>query len=236
MSYNYTTFVNYLSVTTVIPSTDTNFQTILPDCIDYSEQRVYREMNLLATVTRDSSSAVTVGTRTFNLPTSVGTFVAVNGINIITPVSMQPDAGTRNQLALVSRDVLDNVWPSTTGANVPNMYAMITDQQIIVGPSPDQAYTAEVIGTIRPNPLSATNTQTYLTLYLPDLFFAAAMIFMSGYMRNFGSQADTPQMAMSWEQQYEKLFQSANEEEQRKRFGSGAWGNTQPATATLPGK
>lgn len=112
---------------------------------------------------------------------------------------------------------------------------MITDQQIIVGPAPDQAYTVEVIGTIRPTPLSATNTTTYLTLYLPDLFVAASMIFMSGYMRDFGSQTDDGQQSVSWDTQYTKLFASANVEEMRKKYSSGAWGSLQPtpiATAT----
>ena len=237
MSYTYSTFVTYLSTETVIPQTDPNFIAIVPLCIDYAEQRVYRELNLLNTVVRDSSAQLTANNRTFTLPSSLGRFVAVNGINVITPPSAtNPDNGTRNQLMLTSRDAVDNVWPSTSGAAVPAIYAMVTDVQALVGPAPDQAYTAEVIGTIRPTPLSASNVSTYLTLYLPDLFFAAAMVFMSGYMRNFGSQADDPKMAQSWETQYQALFSSANEEEQRKRFGSGAWGAAQPATATIPGK
>lgn len=237
MSYNYSTFVTYLSVETVIDQTDADFQSILPNCIDYSEQRVYREMNLLDTVVRDPTGTLTASNRTFNLPSSLGRFVAVNGINVITPAgTSNPDLGTRNQLTLTSRDAIDAIWPSSAGATVPNVYAMITDEQVIVGAAPDQAYGVEVVGTIRPTPLSSTNPTTYLTLYLPDLFFAAAMIFMSGYMRNFGSQADDPRMAQSWETQYEKLFASANEEEERKRFGSGAWGKSQPATATIPGQ
>lgn len=237
MSYTYSTFVTYLSTETVIPQADPNFMAIVPLCIDYAEQRIYREMNLLNTVVRDSSMQLTANNRTFNLPSSLGRFVAVDGINVITPFpTTNPDSGTRNQLTLSSRDAVDEVWPSSAGAAVPSLYAMVTDVQVLVGPAPDQAYTAEVIGTIRPAPLSVTNVSTYLTLYLPDLFFAAAMVFMSGYMRNFGSQADDPKMAQSWQQQYDLLFTSANEEEQRKRFGSGAWGGKQPATATIPGQ
>lgn len=211
------------------------FVQIMPECIDYAEQRCYRELDLLNTVVRDSSATLTIGTRNLTLPTTLGRFVVTNGINIITPSSTtNPDNGTRNPLTPTSRDVLDALWPSTVGASVPNLYAMITDQQLIVGPSPDAAYTVEVAGTIRPNPLSASNTTTYLSLYLPDLLVAASMVFMSGYMRNFGAQADDPQMGASWESQTKILMASANTEEQRKRYASGAWGSLSPTPIATP--
>ena len=147
-----------------------------------------------------------------------------------------PDNGTRNQLVPCSRDVLDILWPSTTGAGVPALYAMITDQEIIVGPAPGAAYTCEVIGTIRPPPLSASNTVTVLTLYLPDVFLAASMVYMSAYMRNFGAQADDPKMATSWESHYQTLLASANVEEMRKKYSSGAWSSLQPTPIATSGR
>lgn len=237
MSLTYATWLTEISTLLAVDPTDSNFLAIVPGMIDYGEQRIYRELDLLNTVTRDTGT-LTVGTRTFTLPSNNGRFVVTNGVNVITTAGTTiPDNGTRNQLVACSRDVLDMIWPSTTGATLPTMYAPITDQQFIVGPAPDAAYTVEVIGTIRPTPLSASNMTTYLTLYLPDLFIAACMIFGSGYQKNFGAQADTPQMAQSWETQYLKLFASANVEEQRKRYASGAWGSLQPttiATSTRP--
>lgn len=234
---NYSTYVEALANELVVDSTDVNFVQILPSIIDYAEQRCYRELDLLTTVIRDSSAALTVGTRTFNLPSSLGRFVVVNGINVIMPsTETVPDNGTRNPLAPVSRDVLDIIWPSTTGASLPTLFAMITDQQIIVGAAPDAAYTLEVIGTIRPTPLSASNTTTYLSLYLPDLFFAASMIFGTGWQKNFGAQSDDPQAAQSWEGQYGKLLASANVEENRKKFASSGWGSLQPTPIATPNR
>lgn len=235
MALTYAQWVAEIANLTAIDPSDADFVANLPSCIDYAEQRLYRELDLLNTVVRDSSATLTVGTRTFNLPQSLGRFVVTNGINVITPSSQtSPDNGTRNPMVPASRDMLDVVWPSTTGAALPVEYAMITDQQIIVGPAPDATYTVEVVGTIRPTPLSSSNTTTYLTQYLPDLFTTASMIWMSAYMKNFGAQADNPQMAQSWETQYGKLFLSANVEEQRKRYASGAWGSLQPTTIATP--
>lgn len=234
MSYTYATYVAALANEMVMDPADTNFLGILPTIIDYAEQRIYRELDLLSTVTRQTGT-LTVGTRTFNLPTTSGRFVVTNGFNVITPSSqITPDNGTRNPLVPVSRDFLDVVWPSTTGAGRPTDYAMITDQQIIVGPSPDAAYTVECIGTIRPNALAAGNTTTVLTLYLPDVFFAASMISGAGWQRNFGAQADDPKTAVSWESQYKTLIASANVEEARKRYASGAWGSLSPTPIASP--
>lgn len=231
MALTYATYVTALSELLTIDPVDPNFLNILPDIIDYAEQRLYRELDILNTVVTDSSAALTSGNRNFTLPQSNGRFVVTNGFNVYTPAG---STNSRVQLIPVSRDVLDAIYPSADGADVPSMIAMITDQTVIVGPWPDANYTVEVIGTIRPTPLSATNTTTYLTLYLPDLMVAASMIFASGYQQNFGAQSDNPQMASSWEGQYEKLIPSAGVEEQRKRYASGAWGSLSPTPIATP--
>lgn len=237
MSYTYSTWVTALANEIVVLQTDPNFVAILPSCIDYAEQRIYRELDLLSTVTRDSAP-LTASNRNFTLPQNNGRFVVTNGINLITPsTETQPDSGTRTQLLPASRDYLDAVGGSPSFTGPPVNYAMITDQTIIVGPQwPDAAYTLEVIGTIRPTPLSVSNTSTFLTNYLPDLWFAATMIFMSGWQQNFGAQADNSGMAQSWQGQYDKLFASANVEEMRKKYASGAWGSLQPTPIATPSR
>jgi len=115
-------------------------------------------------------------------------------------------------------------------------FAPVTDQLFMVGPAPDSSYAAEVVGTIRPTPLSATNTATFLTSYLSDLFLAAAMCSAAGYMRSYGSQADDPKLAVSWEAQYAQRLMSAKGEELRRKFASGDWTSesTLPPQASAP--
>lgn len=225
MSLTYNTYVEQIANIMAVKSTTPQFQTMLPGMIDYAEQRIYREIDLLNTVVRDSSASLSTGNRNFNLPvTSNGIFVTVQGINVITPAGAVPDTGTRVALQPISRDYLDTVHNSSTGATgVPKFFAMIDQDSIIVGPRPAAGYVVEVIGTIRPNALSTSNPNTFLTQYLPDLFLAASMVFGSGYQRDFGSQADNPQQAASWEMQYQTLFKSANAEELRKKFAGPGW-------------
>jgi hypothetical protein len=183
---------------------------------------------------RDSSGVLSTNNRNFTLPTSIGTFVVVVGMNVITPAGTAPDAGTRFPLVPVSRDYLDYVWPSVTGAARPVAYAPVTQSAFVVGPWPDAGYVVEVIGTQRPAPLSAGNTTTFLSVNLPDLFLAASMVFASGYQKNFGAQADDPKMATSWESQYQTLKASAMVEDLRKKLQSTGWSSQMPSPLTPP--
>lgn len=226
--YTYTSYVEAVRTMIVSQAPDVAFDTILPSGIDYAEQRIYRELNLISTVLTDTSQALTAGQRQSQIPQ---TFVTVTNINVLTPAGSTPDAGVRNPLTPVSRDVLDNMWPSNALATraLPTMFAMIDQWSILVGPSPDAGYGLEIVGTERPDALSATNTTTFLSIYLPDLFLAASMVFFSGYMRNFGAQASDPAMSSSWETQYQALKASADAEELRKRFWASSW-SSQPSS------
>lgn len=221
MSLTYTSYVTTITQLLVVSPADPDFVEILPSIIDYAEGRCYRELNLLSTVVRNSSSALTPNARTFTLPTNLGTYSTVTEVNVITPSGSSVAAGTRNSTARVSLKFLDFLFktesaPSTP--SVPGYFAMVNAASIAVGPAPDAAYVTEVVGTIVPVPLSSGNTTTYLTTYLPDLFVAASMVFASGWQKNFGSQADDPKMGQSWETQYQTLFASANAQQNRLRF------------------
>jgi hypothetical protein len=238
VSYTYATFSAALATLGAASSvTEPGFVSILPSVIDYAEQRIYRELDLLTTVSTDTSTAFQPHNRLLTLPIVGGAplFITLQSVNAILPSgSTDPSISTRSPLYPASRDYLDIVYPSGFTANVPMYFAMLTDRTIVVGPWPDQLYTAELIGTIRPTPLSASNATTFLTLELPDLFMAASMVFFSGYQRNFGSQADDPRAAMSWETQFQTLKASAEVEEARRKYQSSAWSSYSPAKDAAP--
>lgn len=222
MAMTYSSWVTALANELVVEADNAPFLAILPTCIDYAEQRLYRELDLLATVVADGSTALVASSRNFTLPTPAGgPFVTVESANVITPAATAPDAGTRNPLMKTSVDLVNFLAPSTATAGTPTIFAMLTNRTLVVGPAPDANYRLEVIGTIRPTALSASNTTTILTDQLPDLFFAASMIFMAGWQQNFTAQGgDNPQMAASWEAQYMRLKESADTEELRKKYTS----------------
>ncbi len=228
----YSNLLADVSSTIVVDPTNAPFLAIFPQWINYAEDRIYRELDMLVANIRDSSSSTVANSRNFNLPTSIGTFLILDAINIITPASTAPDSGTRNRLTPVSLDVLDWTYPSTTGSGVPSMFAYYSQNtdlspaqtQVMFGPWPDATYRVEVVGKIQPAPLSATNTTTYLTANLYDLMFAATMVAATSWQMNFSAAgADNPQQATTWEATYKTLAGSAQVYEARKRFGGVSW-------------
>jgi hypothetical protein len=229
----YSTYVSSLANLMPVDASDPGFVAVLGNIIDDAELRLYRALDLVDSSQRDSSSTFTTLTRNFNLPTSLGTFIVCDEINVITPVgTTDPELGTRNQLIPTSDEMLNALWPSVNGSTIPQYFAMINQDLIIVGPWPDAAYTVEVVGTQRPTPLSVSNTTTPLTTYFPDLFLAASMVFAAGYMKNFGAMSDDPKMAQSWQAHYDSLLADAKTEEARKQFTSQGWSDKSPTPPT----
>lgn len=234
MALTYDTFTTSLANMIVVPISDPYYAVALPNIIDDAEQRLYRELDLLSTVTRDTG-LLTSGDRNFTLPANNGRFVVIEQMNVITPSSAtDPDAGTRNPMMPTSKEYLDIVYPSVAGSGVPSLMAPISDQDWIVGAWPDDAYTVEVVGTIRPAPLSVNNQSTFLTDYLPDVFLAAALVMSAGYQKNFTSMGDDPKASVSWESHVQVLLDSARVEEIRKKFGSQGWSSKQPDPIATP--
>jgi hypothetical protein len=217
MSYTYTTFVAALSTETNIASTKDSFQAILPTIIDQAEGMIYREpgLNFLSSVVTDDTGFTTADQQQFTLPRH---FTILQDINLVV-------GNDRHPLIKTSREVLNFIYPSriATGADaIPAKWAPLTDDIVLLGPTPGGTTQLECIGTVRPANLSASNPTPWLWTYLGDFAFAAAMFVMSGYMRNFGSQADDPKMAQSWKMVYDALLPGAVAEETRRKFYSEA--------------
>jgi hypothetical protein len=241
MPLTYSSFVSEIATITAITSSvlvsgDNNFSGIMSGGIDYAEGRIYRDLDLPAARVTDTSVSCSSGVRTIALSTTQGTLLNIETINIFSSAGTTSSNATRIPLTPTSKAVIDAVYPTALSSRcgVPTYFARVTDTRIMLGPAPDQAYGTEVIATVRPAPLSDSNSSTWLTQNVPELMVAAAMVFFSGYMRDFGSQSDNPQMAQSWEGQYKALLGSMNVDALRMKFQSNAWTSQQPSPIATP--
>jgi len=235
-------YILQIATMAVVSPTDSAYLTILPQCITYAENRMYRDLDFLFTSIATTSYTLTVGTRQISVPTS--TFVVPEQINVITPsTATNPDVGTRNPLLPTTREYLDAVFGVASSTGLPQYFAPFggnanSNWTFLVGPYPDAAYTVEIVGTYRPNSLgdgsNGTTLTTFISLYLPDLFIMASMIYISAYQRNFGRANDDPQMAVSYESQYQALLKGALGEEYRKKFEGAAWSSQSMSPAATP--
>lgn len=235
MSLTYSSFVAQLATMAVVNPTDPSFLAILPQAIDYTELRLQRDLDFLATVTSNTTFPLVTNRRYVTF--TQGTFVTLQDVNVITPVgTSDPNAGVRNPCLPVSKEFLDATWPSSTGAAVPSLFALFNQNTLYFGPWPDNNYSVELVGTVRFTPLSATNTTNFLSTYFPDIYVVAAMVWISLYQRQFSATANDPQMGFSYEQQYQTLLKSATIEESRKKFSSVAWTSMSPSPVATPSR
>ena len=234
MSLTYTTYKTALANLLAISPSDTNFLGILDQAISYTELRIQRDLDLVATIAMTQGSNMTAGSNTFLLPA-----------NIYILQQLMIDTGTEIVgLTPQSKEYMNAMYTSKTAQGTPVDFAVLeitnydgtnTGQlQVFVGPTPSSAFPTYVTGTYRLTPISQNNSSNYLTNQMPDLYLAASMIFMSGWIRNFGSQADQPQMAQSWEGQYQLLLKSAEVEEARRKYQASAWTSMSPAAVATP--
>jgi hypothetical protein len=230
-----TSYVTQIATMAVVQEADPAFQIILPQMITYAENRMYRDLDFLFTSIATTAYSTTAGSRQIAVPT--GTFVVPEQINIITPAgTTNPDLGTRVPLLPTTKEFLDACYGSGASANrgLPQYWVPFDDYTFLIGPYPDANYTCEIVGTYRPESMSATNKTTFISLYLPDLFIMASMIYVSAYQRNFGRANDDPQMAVTYESQYQALLAKADLEENRKKFEAAAWSSQEPSVSATP--
>jgi len=231
----YSSYVQQIATMAVVSTIDPNFTIIIPSMIDYAELRIQRDLDFLSTQISNSSYSFTSGNNTLTIPTSafivMQTFEVING------------SGESSALLPVTAEYIQNVYGNGSTTGLPQYFSVyggdsattgLTSQNILVGPTPNSAYNVRLKGTVRSAPLSAANTTTFISVYLPDLFIMASMIYISAYQRNFGRLNDDPQMAQTYESQYQALKAGALIEENRKKFEAVAWTSYSPSPAATP--
>jgi len=244
----YSTYKTQIAEMAVVAEDDVNFLAILPAMIDYASNRICRDLDLMFTSVslHNNNLKLTTGNRNiyfaqnfdytdpYTASTTQVSFVVSEQINLILGGTSDPDAGSRVPLLPTTKEFLDVVYGSASYRGQPKYFAPFNETLFFVGPTPDTDYYVEVVGTVRPAPLSETVTTTFISQYLPDLLIMASMVYISAYQRNFGRQSDDPQMAQSYETQYQTLLRSAGVEEARKKFEGPAWSSQSPSPISSP--
>lgn len=240
--YNWTTYQQ--AVVTQIPTvlTDPNFLVELPNSVDYSELSLYRDLDFLCM--KGPVEAINLaGSNGVGLPLGV---IAVESAYFLN--------GT-NQVALcpLSIDAMQAIYgtgpviASGAATGVPQYYAIVggagvsggnwtPSLQLVLGPKPNAQYAIFAYCSQRAPPLSAANPTNFIWSNLPDLAWAAAMIYWSGVLKNFGAAGyvDDPQMSVTWNKEYQRLLAGARVEQDRLKLMSNGWQAMPPATLAQP--
>lgn len=247
MTTNFGVFQSQFLNAVAAVSSDTNWGTEFPLVIDRAEQRCYRDLDMFAV--RQWTQMIN-GFSPFNrtqvipavpfssvvsiIGAGFGTSIpiSIDAINVLTFTSTMTvsSTGSRQNLIRSSPTFIDLCWPSDGAiTGVPQYYAQISDQLIMVGPPPVNSFLWEIRGPVRPLPLSSANSSTPLTINYPDVFFASAMIEAGMFMRFV-----EPAMSATWMTEYKDIMKSATVEEMRKRNMAEGWLSYQPSPIATP--
>ena len=232
--------VNTTTSSGVVVGVGAEFNTLIPQMLNYAELRIQRDLDLLPSQTSLNYN-ITIGTNLLQLP--VDDFVTVQTISVV-------DGTARTPMVPVTKEWLQNLYNDSSYAAKPQYFAMLGGDQasggntfnnIIFGPYSNNNYSVVVDGTIRlpslykfATTLSAGSATTFISTYLPDLLIQASMIYISQFQRNFGPAANDPSMGPTYELQYQNLLKSAFVEEARKKFEASAWSSMAPSLAATP--
>lgn len=241
-----TSYKTQIATMAVVEETNAEFLIILPQAITYAENRICRDLDFLFTSVANSNYSVALNSRTITVPSAnfypseAGTLVVCEQINLLTPAgATDPDSAIRIPLLPTTKEFLDAVYGASAATGTPKYFCPFGDGEsaytFLVGPYANATYTVEIVGTYRPASMSATNPTTFISLYLPDLFIMASMIYVAAYQRNFSSaQGNDPQMPVTYETQYQTLLRNAITEENRKKFEAAAWSSQSASTTATP--
>lgn len=236
--------VIYLDPVSGLPVDQNFLNNIVPQCLNYAELRIQRDLDLLALQTDDETYTLTAGSNI--LPVYVNDFVTIQTIQVVN--------GTKaTALVPTSKEFLMAVYDDSSIQGLPRYFGPLggdnptsgnTYINFLIAPTPDQNYPLVIIGSSRipslasfaNNPATVNTSTTFISTWLPDLLVAASMIYVSGYQRNFSASGDDPQTAVHWEQQYQALSKAARTEEACKRFRGSAWSSEQPSPIATPAR
>lgn len=210
----YTDYVNRLTTALQIDDpTEANWVIFLPQIIQDAELMIYRDLDPLV-MRKSGSGTIAAGAAALSLPSDwlIGRELFIT---------------TASGVARVRRceDSYLSIYAPSGEAGAPRYWAQPTFGSLTFAPAADAAYAWTALYTAQPAVLSASNPATWISTYIPDLFFAASMVLGAGYQKNFGAMSEDPRASLSWDQIYARELSSAIRAEGRRK-GEGYFDQT----------
>jgi hypothetical protein len=153
--------------------TDTATISKIPTFIMLAEQIIASQIKFLGTLTVDESTMVQ-GNPVIEKPArwrkTVSMSITVNG--------------ERNPVLLRKYEYLRNYWPDATQEDMPLYYADYDYTHWLVAPTPDAAYSFEVVYYERPQPLDVSNQTNWFTEYAPQALLYGSLLQAMPFLKN----------------------------------------------------
>lgn len=177
----------YNDISSYLERTDTATLDKIPTFIMLAEQVLASEIKFLGNLTVNESTMVQ-GNPIITKPARWRKTVSMN-------VTV---AGERQPVFLRTYEYMRQFWPDDAQEDVPQYYGDYDYQHWLIAPTPDDAYTFEVMYYEEVQPLDATNQQNWFTQYAPQAMLYGSLLQAMPFLKN------DERMPM-WQAQYDKI-------------------------------
>ena len=175
-------------ISSYLERTDTATLEKIPTFIMLAEQVIAAEIKFLGNLTVNQSNMVqnqAVIAKPARWHKTVSMNVTVGGV--------------RQPVLLRKYEYLREYWPDPTDTDVPKFYCDYDYTHWLVAPTPDSAYTFEVLYYERIQPLDSSNQTNWFTIYAPQALLYGSLLQAMPFLKN------DERMPM-WQAQYQNIM------------------------------
>jgi len=183
-------------VANYLERTDTVTVNQIPSFIMLAEQVLAAELKFLGNLNTQTST-MTANDSTLTKPARWRKTVSMN-ITV---------AGVRQPVLLRKYEFLRNYWPNNTSTGTPVYYADYDYNHWLVAPTPDAAYTFDILYYERIQPLDSTNQTNWWTQNAPQALLYGTLLQAMAWVKN-------DDRIPMWKSQYEAIVAYLKSEDQ----------------------
>jgi hypothetical protein len=170
MTYNSLTS----TVLTYLERSDAATVAAIPTFITLAEFEIAQEIKTLGQL-QVVTATMQAGTPTLQKPARWRKTVSM---------TLTDSSGQTQPVLLRKLEYLQNYWPNASNTSTPLYYADSDFEHWYLAPTPDQAYTFEVLFYERIAPLSSTNQTNWLTQYAPNAMLYGTLLQAMLFLKN----------------------------------------------------
>jgi hypothetical protein len=178
------------NIQSYLERTDTATLEKIPLFIMLTEQIIASQIKFLGNLTVNTST-MTASTSIIDKPARWHKTVSMN-ITV---------AGERQPVLLRKYEYLREYWPNANSTGTPEFYSDYDYTHWLVAPTPDLAYTFEVLYYERIQPLDSSNQTNWFTIYAPQALLYGSLLQAMPFLKN------DERMAM-WKANYDQIMQT----------------------------
>lgn len=174
-------------ISSYLERTDTATLNKIPTFIMLAEQTLASEIKFLGNLTVNESTMVSgdpIITKPARWRKTVSMRVSVNG--------------ERRPIFLRTYEYLRQYWPDDAQEDVPKYYADYDYSHWLIAPTPDEAYSFEVMYYEEVQPLDATNQVNWFTQYAPQAMLYGSLLQAMPFLKN-------DERMPLWRAEYDKI-------------------------------